>query len=418
MGSDRPRVCMLTPDRDRVDTRILLQARSLAAVGCQVIILGLPSVAPEDSLPAGVTLVTVNPNSVVTARLTHLRKLYTRLRATGRFFWALAWTRRIFETLWREPDKYFTGVFLQSARDLRADVYVAHDLPVLPAAVQAAEGAGARVVYDAHELYAEQEFAHRLRERWSEIERRWIGGADAVTTVNPGIGAALEQRYRVRRPEVLFNCPRRYTLPQPRPRVFHEMWGLSSVARIVLYQGAVVPHRNLEALVRAACTLQDPRLVIVLLGDGSERKRLMRLAKRLGLAEAVRFHAAVRPESLMEHTASADLGVVPYLGTSENTRLCTPHKLFEFVQAEVPVIAHNLPELARIIAGEGLGWIDDMSCAEAIGTAIKKWFDHYQPSFDRATFSDAKGRYCWEAQERTLYQVYEQLGVFASGIGR
>ena len=49
-----------------------------------------------------------------------------------------------------------------SARDYHCDVVVAHDLPILPAAVKVAKHHGARLVYDSHELYCEQEFEPRL----------------------------------------------------------------------------------------------------------------------------------------------------------------------------------------------------------------------------------------------------------------
>src|SRR5262249_37083042 len=143
-----------------------------------------------------------------------LRRSYRRLRARSTLTPALVLARRVFESMWIHPERPFTHCFLEPALQLCADVYVAHDLPVLPAAVEAAKRVGAKVVYDAHELYPDQEFARLLRRRWRAVERFYICGADAVTTVNPAIAADLEARYGVARPLELYNCPPYYLHPK------------------------------------------------------------------------------------------------------------------------------------------------------------------------------------------------------------
>src|SRR5581483_7458880 len=80
---------------------------------------------------------------------------------------------------------------------------MAHDLPVLPAAVAAAKHHGARLVYDSHELYCEQEFEPQLQRMWSAIERRVIGACDTVITVNRSIAGELKRRYDLRNVDVV-----------------------------------------------------------------------------------------------------------------------------------------------------------------------------------------------------------------------
>ncbi|HEX6702861.1 MAG TPA: glycosyltransferase, partial [Gaiellaceae bacterium] len=90
--------------------------------------------------------------------------------------------------------RYRTGRILG-----RFDVVHANDLDTLPAAWLLARASGARLVYDAHELYTEQEpdppRLHRAVARGLEgaLARR----ADAVVTVSEPIADELQHRFRL-----------------------------------------------------------------------------------------------------------------------------------------------------------------------------------------------------------------------------
>jgi glycosyltransferase involved in cell wall biosynthesis len=406
-------VVMLTPDREQIDRRILLQAHSLSHAGYRVTLVGLPSLRGGQAIPAGVDLVTATPGRSASVALgLGIWRSYRRLVASPMPARGARWLRWILESLWVNPAGSFAASLREPALALRGHIYVAHDLPVLPVAIEAGARIGARIVYDAHELYPEQEFSPLLRRRWRRIERESIARVDAVTTVNPAIAVALERRYGIPRPIVLYSCPPWQAPAEPAPRRFHERWLLDRSTRIVLYQGGLTPHRNLEGLLRAMRHVRRRDVIIVLMGDGSERRRLSALAGRLGLEGRVRFHPAVAPEALLDYTASADLGIIPYLASSENTRLCTPNKLFELIQAEVPILAHELPELRRIVAGEGLGLVRDLATPEGIALAIDEYFE---AAGDGEAYRDAlrraKKRYSWERQERELLDVYRRIDV-------
>src|SRR5204862_180679 len=94
----------------------------------------------------------------------------------------------------------------------RFDVVHANDLDTLPAAWLLARASRARLVYDAHELYTEQEpdppRLHRAVARTLEgvLARR----ADAVVTVSEPIAEELQHRLRLREtPTAVLNAPER-----------------------------------------------------------------------------------------------------------------------------------------------------------------------------------------------------------------
>ena len=49
----------------------------------------------------------------------------------------------------------------------------------------------------------------------------------------------------------------------------------------------------------------------------------------------------VPQKELLDYTAGADFGIIPYPAIDLNTKYCTPNKMFEFVSAEIPIIANK-----------------------------------------------------------------------------
>jgi len=138
---------------------------------------------------------------------------------------------------------------------------------MLPAATQLAEACGARLVYDSHELYSEQEFSVREKRRWAEIEAKYIGACDVLIAVNQSIATELEQRYGVSGVRVIYNAERTRQAPAV-TRKLHQTFGLPADKKIVLLQGGLSAGHNLEVLVDAMRYVQNPSVVLVVLGDG------------------------------------------------------------------------------------------------------------------------------------------------------
>ena len=83
------------------------------------------------------------------------------------------------------------------------------------------------------------------------------------------------------------------------------------------------------------------------------------------------FAPPVPQRELLGYVAAADLGVIPYNDRHLlNTLLCSPNKLYEFVEAGVPVCASDLPELARFVALHKIGLSGPMSTPRQIAAAI------------------------------------------------
>lgn len=306
----------------------------------------------------------------------------------------------------------FTLRALPRAIAARTDIYHAHDLNNLEVAYHAARRNGAKLVYDAHELFPEMgnRWVRLKRRAWSRLEGRLLPKADLAITVNELIAGEMATRYGVYAPLVVLNCP------DPPPGFdstashdhIRECLGLNRECKVVLYQGWMSEGRGLESLVGCASLLADGA-VVVFMGYGEYQGELERMASKEQPGR-VHFLPAVPQRDLLAYCASADVGVIPYQAVDLNNYYTSPNKLFDFIQAALPIVASDLPYLRKVIVGDGLGMVAKLDTPEAYAMAINSVLTRADGGEGlRANLRHAAPRYTWEAQGQKLVEAYERL---------
>jgi len=401
----RTDVVMFAMDQ-QMDRRIVLAAETLIGAGFSVRVFAPADGAPQRE-PAWIERIGADKAGLHGSGLSLYRRMRDRLpRLRGALRW-ITWR------LQRRPARAFEALFVDAIASAPAHVYVANDLPMLPVATAAQARHGGRVLFDSHELYCEQEFSGHERRLWRALEACHIGRADAVITVNESIGRELSRRYGIVPPVIVHNADRyrQSGVAADRGGGLRASLGIPPEALVFLYQGGLTPGRNLETLVAAFEDLPGQRTVLVMLGDGPLKPLLERRVKRMGLEAQVKFHPAVPQEELLDLTAQADLGVIPYRATCLNNALCTPNKLFEFIMARVPVIATDLPEVRSFIARHNIGLLGDTSNVKTFSGLLRRAIQ-IAPAFDRewrAGLEAAARELCWEQEGKKYLAVVRDL---------
>jgi glycosyltransferase involved in cell wall biosynthesis len=300
----------------------------------------------------------------------------------------------------------------------RPDVVHAHDLPQMRGGLVAARRLGVPFVYDAHELYPEiGTLTERQQQRLGRLERRLMPKCDVAITVNPHIAAEMSKRYRVRAPEVILNAIDPVDVGARHLR-FHELLGLAVSDRVLLFQGWMSPTRGLDLLIDALART-EPVVHLVLMGYGDMADDLIEQARRLGVEERVHIIPAVPQDELLHWTQAADAGVIPYPAVDLNHRFCSPNKLFEFIQAGLPIVANDLPFLRDVVGGEGIGRLapieDPDQFARAIDEVIGGGGENNARC--RARIAEVADKYSWRVQGEHLREIYSRLDATA-GAGR
>jgi glycosyltransferase involved in cell wall biosynthesis len=309
-----------------------------------------------------------------------------------------------------------TGYELTLARVARyydADVYHAHDLPMLRPVVIAASRGRAKIIYDAHELYPEiATLQSSQKRRLSRIESKYIRKADTVITVNEFIAEEMARRYRCAKPAVIYNTTTRPSglSLEARPDLLREDLKISLKQRIVLYHGWMAPHRGLQHLVLAARSLRKD-VTIVLMGYGEFRKELEALSNKYSIGDQVLFRDAVPQEMLLLYAASADAGIIPYQPIDLNNYYCSPNKLFDFIMAGVPLIVNDLPFLRKVVSSYEIGLVAPLDSPAACAHAIETFFEDAERLHHfRQNLLKMRESFSWEAEEAKLKAIYNSLG--------
>jgi len=309
----------------------------------------------------------------------------------------------------------------RATRAVAPDVDLVHGMAYMgiPVALGVARRHGARIVYDARDIYIDAANLARLprplRAVLARAERGWARAADRVVTVNRPYAEVMAERWSLPLPLVVMNCAYRFDPPEPPERRFHARLGLAADASVVLYHGGFSRDRGIEQLVEAIPDV--PGAVLVLLGYGSLQAELERAAADPALADPhlgarVRILPAVPPTELLWWVASADVVAMPIQPTTLNHRLTTPNKLFEAMAVGVPVVASDLPGMAPIVADTGCGLVVDPTVPAAIAAALRSILGatvEERDAYRMRALAAARGTYGWEHQVELLLAEYGLL---------
>jgi len=292
---------------------------------------------------------------------------------------------------------------------LKADVYHAVDLDVLFAANRGAGKNGGKLVYESRELYTELqalEGRRTVKALWRGLERRLIGKADKIITINNSIAVELMKRYAVRRPAIIRNVAP--SAKRIQPVDLRLKLKIPENHRIIIYQGVLRDGQGLAYLLGLMPMLNDVTLVI--LGDGPSGSPLRALSFRLGIGDRVRFMGKVSPDALLNHTVSADVGALLMEDVALNNRLALPQKLFQYLSAGVPQIVSSMPEIAGFVQKEKTGVVVSLGDPEKDAAIISEFLA------DKARYGDARNNCVraarennWEIESLVLTRIYREL---------
>ncbi len=282
----------------------------------------------------------------------------------------------------------------------KVDLIFSNDLDTLPAAYLAAKIRGKRIIYDTHEYFTETpELVYRPRTQaiWQAIENCIFPRLSDVITVNASIAKFYGEKYN-KKVHVCRNIPSKIVAVNK--FIKKEDLGIAANKKIILYQGAVNLGRGLEWMLDAMPLIDNAVLLII--GNGDVRKLLQERALKLGIVEKVIFLGAIDTLKLQEYTRLGNIGLCLLEEAGLNYYYALPNRVFDYLNAGVPILASRFPEIAEIV--------------ELYKTGVL--IDHYEPlylakiinemlnaEFDVAHFESVAKEFSWEKEELVLMEI-------------
>jgi len=321
------------------------------------------------------------------------------------------WKARRFNMIFETGPLFYISLTLTFIFRLlfkRFDIIYANDLDTLLPAYLVSKLRNKVLIYDTHEYFTgvpELVQRPRIRAIWKKIESFIFPKLNHVFTVNQSIADLYFKEYRVM-PLVMRNIPMNEDLLLHKSRLD---LGLPSHKFLILLQGnGINIQRGAEEAVEMMKFILNSCLVIV--GSGDVIPLLKNTVEQEKLQEKVLFFPRMPYTELAQYTLNCDLGLSLDKPTNINYQLSLPNKLFDYIRAEIPVLASNLVEVRKIVENYNIGEIAENHQPEYLAQKVNELMNNkiLLETF-KTNCQKAKHHLTWENESQVLLNLLIQL---------
>lgn len=297
--------------------------------------------------------------------------------------------------------------FIEEGTKFKPDIIHANDLDTLWAGYMIKKKTGAKLVYDAHEIWAMQGqvlpkiFIYDFQRK----EKFLLKKIDAFITVNQSLKlqiALINQHHFNYPSDIVYNCPK-YTKIALSKRDSQKIK--------ILYQGRFALNRGLEQLTEAARFLpKKAKIYFRCLHDPAIEAKLKAIIRKYQLEKKVLFLKPVAMTKMVEAAKGFDIGVIPYIPVHIDNKFCSPNKLFEYPMSGLALAVSDLPELKRFVSENRNGVLFNPSKPQSIAGALNSLVENPKLLLQmRQNSLKAAKIFNWENEEKKLVRIYQKL---------
>ncbi len=178
---------------------------------------------------------------------------------------------------------------------------------------------------------------------------------------------------------------------------------------MLILQGAGINiDRGAEEAVEMMQYLENTILYII--GSGDVFETLKELVTKCHLKEKVFIKDKMPYAELMEYTKIADLGLSLDKGTNLNYEYSLPNKVFDYIQAEIPLLVSNRKEIADLVIKNNIGLVIESHNPQVLANKVKKMLTNiHQYKIWKENLSTISSEYCWENESLKLKTIFKNL---------
>jgi glycosyltransferase involved in cell wall biosynthesis len=203
-------------------------------------------------------------------------------------------------------------------------------------------------IYDAHELLIERKGA---KSNWRKLffiflEKYCINHADLVIAANRERERIIKSVYKLKNTINVLNIS---------PNIKHnQVKNDLNKEDYIVYQGYLSKDRDLEDYILLLTKLPI-NIKLKIIGGGPDLEYYKKMVSELNLTHRVKFSGLIPYSRLIEESRSCKIGIVSYSLNGLNNYYCSPNKLYEYAQLNMPMIFSPQPFLSKIAQKYGIG---------------------------------------------------------------
>lgn len=180
----------------------------------------------------------------------------------------------------------------------------------------------------------------------------------------------------------------------------------------MLYVGGINYHRGIQNVIKAISILKKRGVDVHfdLVGDGSYLADIKNLVEESQVSDEVTIHGFKHFTQIVDLYESANVALIPHIksGHTDNT---IPHKIFQYMYAEIPMIVSNCDPLVRIVNETKSGVSYRYDSPEELVEIVAGFQSHPERLNDyiRQGRKAVIEKYNWKVDGAKLVEMYSKL---------
>lgn len=300
-----------------------------------------------------------------------------------------------------------------AAKNTPADLYIAHNLGALPAAVAAARENSAHVGFDAEDFHSGEHLSGTVS-AWDQLvnyfESNYLPECDYITAASHGIADAYAAKYGIATPVTILNVfplsqsPSEFRASDPR-NPFTLYW----------FGQTIGASRGLEDVIQAMGILQEHEIELHLRGSWSPgyRDLLLRLATLSRVrSDQIIYHTPGPADEMIRLASEYEVGLALEHPVSDNHDICLSNKIFTYLLAGNAVIATATKGQQALIEKLGsAGFCYQPGNVLALAKQLEMWFKDRKclEKARRAAWDSGIREYNWDIEKKKFLKIVETI---------
>lgn len=230
-------------------------------------------------------------------------------------------------------------------------------------------------------------------------ERLHYGGADGIVAVTGGIADDLATRFGRTDATVIPNGVNCDLFRPAETAEWAKGLGLDAGCDCVSFVGNLASWQGLDVLLEAMPLIRRtvPGARFLIVGNGSERERLLRRADELGISEACTFTGSVPYAEVPRYINASTVCAAPFVKQRNERTGLSPLKIYEYMACSRPVVTTDLPGVRELIQESGGGIVVPPGEPEALAKAVIRMLTDREAAriAGRRGCAYVRSRHCW-----------------------
>jgi len=174
---------------------------------------------------------------------------------------------------------------------------------------------------------------------------------------------------------------------------------------VVGFSGSLLQWHGVDDLIKSIYILKNhiPEIVLIIIGDGEQRKCLENYAKTLDMEDRVIFLGKVDHKLMPQYLSIMDVAVAPYKKIEKF--YLSPLKIFEYMSMELPIISTNQGQITDLLKNNGI--LVEPEKPKQIARALKWVYNNQKEAYEmgRRARLIVEKRYTWEMNVKRVLSV-------------